>query len=69
MIDPSILDNVFTALSDLKGELNMAIITLHEDGYHQFSAQLGNICTQIERKEREVADLYETISNLKGAKQ
>jgi|tagenome__1003787_1003787.scaffolds.fasta_scaffold18943758_2 hypothetical protein len=68
-IDPGVLDDAFTALSSVKEKLSEAVVTLHEDGYHNYAGEVGIIRLAIERQEDRLAALHTVMTDKKGAKQ
>jgi hypothetical protein len=67
MIDPSILDEAFSTMSDLKNDLSKVQLTMHEDGYHEYAGSVSDLRLAVELLESKTADLYESME--KGAKQ
>lgn len=63
-----VLDESFSAMNDLKEKLSEAIVSLHEDGYHDYAGEIGVIRFAIESAEKRLANLYMIMESKKGAK-
>jgi hypothetical protein len=65
MIDRSILDETFSALSEAKTAFSEVQLTLHEDGYHSYAGRISDLRLKVEDIESATADLLEAME--KGA--